>query len=187
MKLAFLLKNGRQKPACQRRDGTLFRARRQVNSHRSQMVFFFPVSKSITNVRTTAESFSYSKKQALNPQHWLHRRIILGALKITRRPIESDSGNGAWESVFIYSSPREDDVHSSELLLSNNPNRNCLYLFLLLLVLCHMTQKAKPCFSSCNFIIPHLDLCDFQIFRVRFSSPSLSIFQPQSHPKSPYD
>lgn len=83
VKLAFLLKNGRQKPACHRRDDTLFRARRQVNSHRSQMVFFFPVSKSITNVRTAAESFSYNKKQALNP--WFSALIAqedhLGSLK----------------------------------------------------------------------------------------------------------
>lgn len=82
VKLVFLLKNGRQKPACHRREGTHFRARRQVNSHRSQMVFF-SVSKSITNVRTTAESFSYSKKQALNP--WFSTLIAqedhLGSLK----------------------------------------------------------------------------------------------------------
>lgn len=83
VKLVFLLKDSRKQSACHRRDGRLFRARRQVNSHHSQIVFFFSVSKSITNVRTIAESFSYSKKQALN--QWFSTLIAqedhLGSLK----------------------------------------------------------------------------------------------------------
>jgi hypothetical protein len=48
VRLAFFLKDVRKRPACHKKYGRLFKARRQVSSHQPQMLLFFSISKSIT-------------------------------------------------------------------------------------------------------------------------------------------